>query len=186
MAGAAPASRSGAVASPISLSDSRISEIPIRMRPVWRTAREPLLRKSAAPVTISAGVSHPRSSERIRTTSADPRSAPRRSARPVAVPSSPLTANPADRIATAVELWSSTAMIVPVPAARMRLSPMRRTNRRNAAPCARSTPVRTIRTAQMSSAAAPAMLRTTSGRFIGRGNVLSSGLDGRRASWALS
>jgi hypothetical protein len=34
MAGAAPASRSGAVASPISLSDSRISEIPIRMRPV--------------------------------------------------------------------------------------------------------------------------------------------------------
>jgi hypothetical protein len=82
--------------------------------------------------------------------------------------------------ATAVELCSAMALPVPVAAASIRLCPERRSQSRNGAENARSTPVRTSRTDQIRSAAAPPIWRKKTVRFglSNRASVRDDGLQG--------
>ena len=103
-------------------------------------------------------------------TTADPTSAPNKIARPVAVASPPLETKLDTRTATAVALCNKTAAPMPVAAARNRLLAEWRSQMRMGAAKPRSTPVRTNRTAQIKSAAAPAMrtrIKRTCGSFTG-------------------
>ncbi len=77
-------------------------------------------------------------------------------ARPAAAVSVPAATKLVVRIATAVELCSASAATSPVMAATIRLSSPCRSQRLSGTDQPRSTPVRTRRTDQISSAAAPA------------------------------
>ena len=131
------------------------------MRPICRKVRRELRRKKTTPERRSSGVSIETGEVSIWTTNAEPRSAPSMMASPAEPLIAPADINPANSIATAVELCKSMEAAAPVEAAAKRLLVERLSHRLRWSPNARSNPVRTRRTAQINRAAAAARFRTT-------------------------
>ena len=138
-------------------SETRISAMPMRMRPPCRQLPgRPLEEEETADDQQHR---HEPATDRRRESGRPATSRDRRpaSARGRSISTSaPDAAKPAARTATAVEDWSRTATPAPTPAARSLPLLLSRSMRRSAGSWLRSTPVRTMRTAQSSRATPPA------------------------------
>ncbi len=147
----------GFVAPLIMSSDKKISARPIMIRPIWRVLLPSPRRKIVTPITSNNGIRIGWRTIKSCATTAEPTSAPSKTANPAAVVNPPFETKLETITATAVELCSKIAAPIPVPAARNWFLAEWRSQMRTGAANPRSTPVRTKRTAQINRAAAPAM-----------------------------
>ncbi len=148
------------------LSETKISASPMMIRPPCRQVLSRLRKNSVTPASSSSGTSQSARNSNNCTTSAEPTSAPSTIASATEAVIVPAAMNEVASIATAVELCNSTATPAPASAASAGRPAPSRSQRRSGTEKARSTPVRTSRTDQINSAAAPAMCtrkRTTPG-----------------------
>ena len=148
---------SGAVAARSISSETKISPNPIRMRPDWRISLRELRKNKITPHSKKSGIKNSWRISKIWDTIAEPMSAPSNIAVPANNPTPPFVAKFDNKTATAVALCKHNAAITPLIRACSLFALDRRRKARSCTKNARSTPVRNRRTAQIKSAAAPAI-----------------------------
>src|SRR5580765_2469915 len=170
----------GAVAATISCSPSVIRPKPIATRPMRPAVLFSFEMNSTTPLKISSGESHDRSNENTTVIRLVPTSAPSITARPAAMPTSPLPTK--DEMITAVAVLDCTRQVTASPAAIdvKRLLRLLASTRRRFSPKIRITPVRTMFLPQTSNAIAASKF---SKWIIGSGRPFGFGCGGRSDPW---
>ena len=158
----AGALRSGCVARASSFSDSSIRPSPMATRPRWRALSCSLDRKAMTPAPISSGDTQPRSNDRTWAAMVVPISAPSMMAKAIDSGIRPRPAKEETSSEVAVLDCSRPVTAMPPRKAVKRLREQAAMARRSAAPKARVSPVRTMRTPHSSSATLPSTFRTVS------------------------
>ena len=150
-------SRSAAEERPIRVSDSSSRPSPTAARPRCLGMGRSQPMKAMTPPRISSGESRCTSNDSACTTRLEPRSAPRMTMRPLAVPTRPCCAKEARISTVAVALCTASATRKPTPKARGGCARALPSQCLSSPPKARRMPVLTMRVAQSSSATPPAM-----------------------------